>query len=190
MFHTDKDLQSREIITKAVCGKGRKFSKATHTISLPNKPNNILGSWAINHTFDAEKVGDVIEVIGTYDINIWYSYANNTKTTVETETISYVEQVPLSYLDGNCSKSNLEVIATATEAPTCTDAKISENGDSVIVEVEKEFLVEVIGETKVCVVISSHGCDDEEKGLLLEEADIDSDDSEDLDPSFIIDDLD
>ena len=27
------DNEYREIITKAVCGKGRKYSKATHTIS-------------------------------------------------------------------------------------------------------------------------------------------------------------
>ncbi len=188
MFHSDKDLQCRNIITKAVCGKGRKFSNATHTITLPNKPSNILGSWAINHSFEAEKVGDVIEVIGTYDLDLWYSYANNTKTAVATETISYAEQIPLSYLDHNCVKTNLVINATA-EGPTCTDAKISSGGNSVIVEVEKEYVVEVIGETKVCVVICNDSCDDDEKGFLLEEEDIDSSDTEDLDPSFIIDDL-
>jgi len=189
MFHTDKDLQCREIVTKAVCGKGRKFSKAAHTISLPNKPTNILGSWAINHSFEAEKVGDIIEVVGTYDINLWYSYANNTKTTVATETISYVEQVPLSYLDSNCAKNTIEVSATATEAPTCVDAKVSTDSSSVIVEVEKEYLVEVVGETKVCVVVCPDGCDDDEKGFLIEDEDIDSEGTEDLNPSFIIDDL-
>lgn len=189
MFHTDKDLQCREIITKAVCGKGRKFSKATHTISLPNKPTNILGSWAINHSYEAEKVGDIIEVIGTYDINLWYSYSNNTKTTVENETISYVEQVPLSYLDSNCSKNSLEVTASATEAPTCIYAKVSVDGNSVIVQVEKEFYIEVVGETKVCVVTSPTSFEDDDKGLLLEDEDIDSEETEDLDPSFIIDDL-
>ncbi len=188
MFHIDKDLQCREIITKAVCGKGRKYSKAIHTISLPNKPSNILGSWAINHNFDAEKVGELIEVVGSYDINIWYSYANNTKTAVATETISYVEQIPLAYLDTKCSKNNLEVVATVSEAPVCIDAKVS-NSDTVIVEVEKEFVVEIIGETKVCVVVCPNGCDDEEKGLLLEDEDIDSEETDDLDPSFIIDDL-
>jgi len=190
MFHTEKDLQCREIITKAVCGKGRKFSNATHTITLPNKPSNILGSWAINHTFEAEKVGDVIEVIGTYDINLWYSYANNTKTTVANETISYVEQVPLSYLDSNCTKNNLEVTANATQAPTCIDAKISTNGENVVVEVEREFLVEIVGETKVCVVICPGDCDDDDKGFLVDDDDIESDEMEDLDPAFIIDDLD
>lgn len=189
MFHTDKDLQCREIITKAVCGKGRRFSKATHTISLPHKPSNILGSWAINHTFEAEKVGDIIEIIGKYDLNIWYSLANNTKTTVANETISYVEQVPLSYLDSKSTKNSLEVTAIATEAPTCIDAKVSSDGNSVIIEVEKEFFVDIIGETKVWVVVRPEGCDDDDKGLLLEDDDINSDETEDLDPSFIIDDL-
>lgn len=190
MFHTNKDLQCREIMTRAVCGKGRKFSKATHTISLPNKPTNILGSWAINHSFEAEKVGDIIEIIGTYDINMWYSYANNTKTTVETETISYVEQVQLSYLDSTCAKNSIEVNATATEAPTCVNANLTSDGSSVLVEVHKEFTVELTGETKVCVVICPNGCDDDDdKGYLIEDDDISSDETEDIDPSFIIDDI-
>ncbi|MGD9677210.1 MAG: outer spore coat protein CotE [Vulcanibacillus sp.] len=188
MFHIDKDLQCREIITKAICGKGRKYSKAIHTISLPNKPSNILGSWAINHNYDAEKVGELIEVVGSYDINTWYSYAGNTKTTVATETISYVEQIPLAYLDTKCTKDNLDVLVTVTEAPICINAKVVSSNDTVVVEVEKEFAVEVIGETKVCVVVGPDSYDDD-KELLLEDEDIDVEETEDLDPSFIIDDL-
>ena len=57
-----------------------------------------------------------------------------------------------------------------------------------IVDVEKDYVVEVIGETKVCVVICD-SCDDDEKGYLLEEEELDSEETEDIDPSFIIDDL-
>ena len=35
--------QCREIITKAICGKGRKFSTVTHTVTPPNGPTSILG---------------------------------------------------------------------------------------------------------------------------------------------------
>lgn len=35
--------QTREIITKAICGKGRKFSTATHTVTPPHHPTSILG---------------------------------------------------------------------------------------------------------------------------------------------------
>ncbi len=188
MFRADKDFQCREIITKAVCGKGRKFSKTPHTITLANRPSSILGSWAINHTFEAEKVGDMVEIVGKHEISLWYSYANNTKTTVATETVSYMVQVPLSYLDSNC-KNEVEVTAQSTQGPTCIDAKITGSGDAVEVLVEKEFLVEIVGETKVCVVLCPGDCDDEDKGFLIDEEDIESEDIEDLDP-FIIDDLD
>lgn len=55
MSYTEKDIQCREIITKAVCGKGRKFSQATHTVTPSHSPTSILGCWIINHTFQAER---------------------------------------------------------------------------------------------------------------------------------------
>ncbi|MCF6093134.1 outer spore coat protein CotE [Microaerobacter geothermalis] len=185
----DKDLLFREIITKAVCGKGRKYSVANHTITPTHSPSSILGCWIINHSFDAEKAGDVIEVVGTYDINVWYSYNNNTKTDVAKEMVSYVERVPLSYLDGNLVKDQVEVNASATQAPNCVEASISSNG-SALVKVEREFLVEVIGETKVCVVVSPHGCSDDDKEFDLSNDDFETGDYTELDPDVIIDDLD
>ena len=62
---------------KAVCGKGRKFSHVTHTVTPPYPPTSILGAWIINHQYEAVHSGDGVEVVGTYDINIWYSYNNN-----------------------------------------------------------------------------------------------------------------
>ncbi len=95
----DRDMQCREIITKAVCGKGRKFSHVSHTVTPSNAPSSILGAWIINNQYEAVGSGDGVEVVGSYDINIWYSYDRNTKTDVAKETVSYVEVVPLSYLD-------------------------------------------------------------------------------------------
>ena len=37
----------REIITKAVVAKGRKFTQSTHTISPSQKPTSILGFFFI-----------------------------------------------------------------------------------------------------------------------------------------------
>jgi spore coat protein E len=181
----NKDFKTREIITKAVCGKGRKFSQATHTVLPPNSPSSILGAWIINHSFEAQKAGDVIEVVGTYDINVWYSYAKNTKTDVAKETVSYVEQVPLSYLDSNSREETLEVTAKATQEPNCIEAKVSSTGDGVVIHVEREFTVECLGETKVCVVCVD--TDEDDKEFDFEEIDEDFDD---LDPDLFIDDLD
>jgi spore coat protein E len=184
----DKDLQTREIYTKAVCGKGRKFSQVTNTVTPPHAPTSILGAWIINNQYEAVKSGDNVEVVGTYDINIWYSYNKNTKTDVAKETISYVEVVGLSYMDKRHKPITAEVSAVATQEPNCVEASVSSHGDSVIIRVEREFKVEMIAETKVWVVVSTGGGNDfDDKQVEFDDAG--SDDYEDLDPDLLDDDL-
>lgn len=185
----DKDLQYREIITKAVCGKGRKFSHVSHTVTPTYAPTSILGAWIINNQYEAVKSGgDSVEVVGTYDINIWYSYDRNTKTDVAKETISYVEVVPLSYLDRKHRSSTAEVSAVATQEPNCVEASVA-SGGRVVIRVEREFQVEMIAETKVCVVVNPNYYDD------FDDKTIDFDDHtavgdyEDMDPDFLEDEL-
>jgi spore coat protein E len=188
MSITDRDLQCREIITKAVCGKGRKFSQVRHTITPPHAPTSILGAWVINHEYEAVKAADGIEVVGTYDLNIWYSYDRNTKTDVAKETVSYVELVPLSYLDPKHRPSTEEVSAMATQEPNCVEAHVSSSGDGVTLSVEREFQVEMVAETKVCIVVCNGGCDDfGDKDLDIIGGD--DGDFEDLDPDLLDDDL-
>jgi spore coat protein E len=184
----DKDLQCREIITKAVCGKGRKFSHVSHTVTPPFSPTSILGAWIINNQYEAVHSGDGVEVVGTYDINIWYSHDRNTKTDVAKETVSYVEIVPLTYLDKKHKSATAEVSAAATQEPNCVEASISSSGGSVVIRVEREFQVEMVAETKVCIMVCNHGCDD------YGDKHIDFDDSvggdfEDLDADLLEEDL-
>lgn len=184
----DKDLQCREIYTKAVCGKGRKFSQVTNTVTPPHAPTSILGAWIINNQYDAVKSGEHVEVVGTYDVNIWYSYDRNTKTDVAKETISYVEVVPLHYLDKRHKPSTAEVSAIATQEPNCVEASISPHGDEVRLRVEREFKVEMIAETKVYVFVNPNGAED------LDDKHIDFDshddgDYEDLDPDLLDEEL-
>ncbi|MFZ3587839.1 outer spore coat protein CotE [Bacillus sp. DJP31] len=173
--------QYREIITKAVVGKGKKFTQCTHTISPSHRPTSILGCWVINHVYNAKKCGDAVEVDGRYDINVWYSYNDNTKTEVVTETVHYKDTVKLRYRDENFFGDDHEVIARVIQQPNCLEATISPNGNKVIVQVEREFLVEVIGETKVCVAVSPEACDDSDW-----DCDVDDEDFEDLDPNFLL----
>ncbi|MFC4077933.1 outer spore coat protein CotE [Salinithrix halophila] len=189
MSNTDSGMQSRQIITKAVTGKGRKFSQATHSIQPPDNISSILGCWIINHQYDATRVGDAVEVMGSYDINIWYSFNRNTKTEVSNQTVRYVEQVPLSYFDSNVREGTTEVSAVATQAPNCIEATIAGDG-SVLVRVEREFYVEMVGETKVRVAVFSGDYDDwEDKGMEVSGVEADTEDYEDLDPDLVIDDL-
>lgn len=169
MSITDKDLQLREIITKAVCGKGRKFSQVSHTVTPSNAPTSILGAWIINNQYEAVHSTNGVEVIGSYDINIWYSYDRNTKTDVAKETVSYVDVVPLSFLDKKHKPATAEVYALAVTDPNCVEASISGNG--VVIRVEREFKVEMTAETKVCVVVSPHGLDGDEKSYDFDGSD-------------------
>ncbi|SDT55835.1 spore coat protein E [Paenibacillaceae bacterium GAS479] len=188
MTIADKQLQTREIITKAVCGKGRKFSTVSHTVTPPHRPTSILGAWVINNQYEAVRSGDGIEVVGTYDINIWYSYNRNSQTDVAKETVSYVENIPLSYVDPKHRASTEEVAAEATQEPNCIEANISSSGASVVVRVEREFSVEMIAETKVCVAVIPGGCDDIE---TKDSFDYDDGDSgfDDLDGDLLDDEL-
>ncbi|MEB3102733.1 outer spore coat protein CotE [Ferviditalea candida] len=188
MSISDKELEFREIITKAVCGKGRRFSQVAHTVTPPNRPTNILGAWIINHQYEASKSGDGIEVIGTYDINIWYSHDNNSKTDVAKETISYTELVPMTYLDPKHRANTEEVFAVATQEPTCVEATVT-NGGKVKILVDREYQVEMVAETKVCVVVNQGACDDfEDKEFDFDENATDGD-YETLDPDLLEDEV-
>ncbi|MGO4369735.1 outer spore coat protein CotE [Paenibacillus sp. YIM B09110] len=188
MTIADKQLQCREIITKAVCGKGRKFSTVTHTVTPPHHPTSILGAWIINHQYEAVRSGDGIEVIGTYDINIWYSYSKNSQTDVAKESVHYVEHVALSYVDPKHRAATEEVSADVLQEPNCIEANISSNGSGVVIRVEREFSVEMIAETKVCVAVIPGGCDDLD-GKDLEFSLGGDEDYEDLDPDLLDDEL-
>lgn len=39
----------KEIVTKAVIGKGKKYFKNNYNIEATNKPSTVLGCWVINH---------------------------------------------------------------------------------------------------------------------------------------------
>ncbi|MEO3944526.1 outer spore coat protein CotE [Gorillibacterium sp. CAU 1737] len=169
MSFADRDLQRREIITKAVCGKGRKFSQVSHTVTPSNAPTSILGAWIINNQYEAVHSTNGVEVIGSYDINIWYSYDRNTKTDVAKETVSYVDVVPLSYLDRKHKPATAEVYALAVTDPNCVEASIS--GAGVIIRVEREFQVEMTAETKVWVLVDPNGGDGEEKSFEFDGSD-------------------
>lgn len=174
----------REIISKAVIGKGKKFTQSTHTICPQHDPTSILGCWIINHSYEAKKKGRTVEIHGKFDTNVWYSYNDNTKTEVVTETVKYTDIIKLKYRDENFIGDDQEVIAQVVQQPNCLEATISPNGNKIIVQVEREIVVEVIGETKICVAVNPKGCHGEDHDWYSE--DVDDDEFEDLDPDFLV----
>ena len=61
----------KEIVTKAVIGKGKKYYKNSYTINTEFEPTTVLGCWVINHKFKGSDVGGKIVVDGSFDVNIW-----------------------------------------------------------------------------------------------------------------------
>ena len=39
----------KEIVTKAVIGKGKKYFKNSYSVNVENNPTTVLGCWIINH---------------------------------------------------------------------------------------------------------------------------------------------
>lgn len=135
----------KEIVTKAVIGKGKKKYRNSYQISVEEKPTTILGCWIINHNFSASEVDNKININGSFDVNVWYSYDNDTKTKVITENISYTEFEKM--LVSNKDIVNKDIIVRSLKQPTCISAKEDEN--NINLEIEKELGIEIIGDTKV-----------------------------------------
>jgi len=73
------------------------------------------------------------------------------------------------------------------EQPKCVKAELS-GGGTITVKVESEFAVEIIGETKVCVVVCN-SCDEKDIHMLGDYED-NSDEFDDFDSATMLDELD
>ena len=176
MVLSNKDVTYREIVANAVCGRGSKYSQTTYTIRPANRPSTIGGCWVMNHTYDADVVGDYVEVHGRFDVNVWYYFNGNSETGVAKDTVSYVEQIALRDLDPGLARDSMQVEVRQLQSPNCLDATITGNGSEILVRVEKELSVEVIGPTKLTVMTAelSEKKDDEylEDDGMLDEVEI------------------
>lgn len=138
----------KEIVTKAIIGKAKKTTKDTYKLTSEVAPDNILGCWVINHTFNGVNDNNKININGSFDVNVWYSFNNNTKTQVTTKNFSYTDTLNVHTKD---SEDKTEVIVRSLKQPTVTDVKI--DGDQIILDIEKELGVEIVGNTKIKVPV-------------------------------------
>lgn len=136
----------REIVTKAVIAKGKKLFTSNHEVISTNKPSTILGVWVINHNFNGIKNNDEIRINGSYDVNVWYSYDNDTKTEVLKETNQYSEIVRMRERE---EADDEQIIVRSLKQPNCI--KVDIDGDKIKYTIEKELGVELVGDVKVKV---------------------------------------
>lgn len=155
----------KEIVTKAVIGKGKKYFKNTYDITPEIAPTTILGCWVINHKFKGYPKGEEVGVDGTYDVNIWYSYDNDSKTTVINKTVNYSEMFNIK---SDVTNDN-DIIVRVLKQPSCSKVDIKDG--KVTFDIEKELGVEIVGDTKVKIAVES----DEEPWDVLNDAETTND---------------
>ena len=141
----------KEIVTKAVIAKGKKSTSNKYTLEPEEIPNTILGCWVINNTFNGTSVGDSIIVNGSFDVNVWYSYDNDSKTAVSTKKQNYSDTMHMKSL--NSLDSRPEVLVKSLKQPTVADVKI-DNG-VVNLSIDKELGIEIVGNTKIKVPVET-----------------------------------
>ena len=141
----------KEIVTKAVIGKGKKYFKDNYNIDVEQVPTTILGCWVINHKFKGYKTSEQVGVNGSYDVNIWYSYDNDSKTAVVNKNISYNDLFNVKLKENSELSTDTDIIVVTLKQPTCSSVNI--NGNNITFDIEKELGVEVVGDTKVKIAI-------------------------------------
>ena len=142
----------KEIVTKAVIGKGKKSFNDNYKIETQDKPTTVLGCWVINHKFKGYKSGDKIGVDGSFDVNIWYSYDEDSKTTVVNKKIEYNDLFNVKVKENADLSGDTEIIVRSLSQPNCVRVNILDDG-SISFDIEKEMGVEIVGETKMKIAI-------------------------------------
>ena len=168
----------REIISKAVISKGKKVFEENGEINVDNSPSTILGCWVINHKFNGIKQNDKIIIDGSFDVNIWYSYDNDTKTDVIKETHTYNEIVKMK--DINEDYDNVSIVLRSLTDPKCVSAVINDN--TINYQVDLELGIELVGDVKVKIAVDDKLDDYDD---ILEENSTDKEIEDSVNPDYL-----
>lgn len=139
----------REIYTKAIVAKGKKLSRNTHTLSLNQHPDELLGCSIFNHLYKATLNNHKPVITGSFDIHIWYRIGN--ESAVEKHTIYYTDEMQVNKKEQRDLYENDQVQARCLGAPRYLN--IENKNNEVYVEIEKEMMLEITGETCIRVEV-------------------------------------
>ena len=112
----------REIVTKAIVGKGKKIIRIKDSVTPKNEAFSILCCLIINQEFEVTLIDNKVEVAGNFEANIWYSYDENTKTDIAKKIIGYSEVIKTRQIVKEVSSDSRDVIVRILQQPTCTNA--------------------------------------------------------------------
>lgn len=142
----------REILTKAIIAKGHKKFYEIKQIDTNENISKVLGCWIINHNFDIKRDNQNVLVNGSYEVYYWFGYDNNTKSKLINETYYFEDTIPYSYtlekilLDDNSQIKSLENLS-----PLCS--KMEFDKSIITINIEREYQLDIIGETKIKIKV-------------------------------------
>ena len=172
----------KEIVTKTIIGKGKKIFKNEYEVSVNENVDTVLGCWVINHDLKGVKDNEYIKINGSYDINIWYSYDNNTKTNVVSNKTYYEERVRVRVRDNRELDEEDEIIIRCLKNPTCID--VSNENNVIKYTISKELGIEIVGDQKIRIPISSS---EDEYDIIIDEKEINDEIDKEVNEDYLID---
>ena len=168
----------KEIVTKAVIGKGKKTYSDVYSITPEIVPTTVLGCWVINHNFKGYPTSGKIVIDGSFDVNIWYSYDNDTKTNVISKKITYSNTSSVKVKGNTEITPDTEVIIRSLKQPTCSKVEIVDG--NITFHIDKELGIEIIGDTKAKILV-----EDEEESWDLINDDIEEEIDKEVNENYI-----
>ena len=150
----------KEIVTKAVIGKAKKTNSMHFSFTPDETVDTVLGCWVINHTFSGTNQSGKVGVTGSFDVNVWYAYDNDTKTKINTKKFGYNELLNVPLKDEATLTNTSEIIVRSLKQPTVTNVSVSDG--NIVLDIEKELGVEIVGDTKIKVPVEDTYDDYEE----------------------------
>ena len=170
----------KEIVTKAIIGKGKKTFKDDYEILIDRQVDTVLGCWVINHDIKGKKLNDQIKIYGSYDINIWYSYDGNTKTDVISKKVNYQELVKVKIKENADLNDDSEIIIRSLKNPTCVD--VSSENNKIKYTISKELGIEIVGDAKIKIAIQNN---EDDYDIIEDEDDINSEIDKNVNTNYI-----
>ena len=159
----------KEIVTKAVIGKAKKTNSMHFSFTPDESVDTVLGCWVINHNFSGTNQSGRVGVTGSFDVNVWYAYDNDTKTKVNSKKFGYNEILNVPLKDEATLTNTSEIIVRSLKQPTVTNVAVSDG--NIVLDIEKELGVEIVGDTKIKVPIEDSFDDYEE---IVDESEMDT----------------
>ena len=164
----------KEIVTKAIIGKGKKEFKNDYEVIVDKEIDVVLGCWVINHKMKGEKDGDYIKITGSYD--------NNTKTDVISNKMYYEEKVHVRIKDNSYINDESDIIVRSLKNPSCID--VSNNDKTIKYTISKELGIEIVGDQIIRIPVSNN---EDEYDIIIDEKDIDNEIESSVNENYLID---